>query len=60
MAMIQTATRNKESGKDKPTRYFSDKQEKSVVKALGGKQTKNSGATMIDKGDVLVDDWAIE
>ena len=35
--MIQTATRNKESGKDKPTRYYSDKQEKSVVKALGGK-----------------------
>lgn len=60
MSLITTAKRIKTSEKDKPTRYYSDKQEKSVVRALGGKQTKNSGATMFDKGDVLVDDWAIE
>ena len=33
------------SDKKKPTRYFSDKQEKAVAKAIGGKQTANSGAT---------------
>ena len=27
------------------TRYFSNKQEKHVAKAVGGKQTANSGAT---------------
>ena len=30
-------------------RYFSNKQEKHVAKAVGGKQTANSGATMFSK-----------
>lgn len=38
--------------KEKPTRYYSSLQEKSVAKAIGGKQTSNSGATMFQKGDV--------
>jgi hypothetical protein len=39
----------------KPTRYYSDKQEKAIAKAVGGKQTANSGATAFQKGDVLID-----
>ena len=42
------------------TRYFSNKQEKHVAKAVGGKQTANSGATMFSKGDVTLDDWLLE
>ena len=37
----------------RPTRFFSDKQEKKVAKSLGGKQTANSGAT-----DFIVDIYA--
>ena len=37
---------------NKPTRFYSDKQEKKVAKAIGGKQTANSGATAFQKGDV--------
>lgn len=44
----------------KPTRYFSDRQEKAVAAACGGKQTKNSGATMFQKSDVLLEDFTIE
>lgn len=29
----------------KPTRWYSNKQEKKVAKAVGGRQTANSGAT---------------
>lgn len=42
------------------TRYFSNKQEKSVAKYIGGKQTANSGATKFVKGDILTDEWLIE
>ena len=42
------------------TRYFSNKQEKHVAKAVGGKQTANSGATMFSKGDVALNDWLLE
>ena len=42
--------KNKES-----TRYFSDMHERSVCKALNGKQTSNSGANRFEKGDVIVD-----
>ena len=35
------------------TRYFSDNHEKSICKALGAKQTTNSGAGMFKKGDVV-------
>ena len=51
---------HRDDGKKKPTRYFSDKQEKSIAKAIGAKQTKNSGATAYQKGDVLDDNWLIE
>lgn len=43
-----------------PTRYYSDKQEKSVSRAIGGKQTSNSGATMFQKGDVLSPKFLLE
>ena len=33
----------------KSTRYFSNKHEKSVAKAVGGKKTANSGATPFQK-----------
>lgn len=42
------------------TRYFSNKQERSVAKAVGGKQTANSGATAFSKGDVRTESWLIE
>lgn len=45
---------------NRPTRYFSNKQEKRVAKAIGGKQTANSGATMFSKGDVRTEEWIIE
>lgn len=45
---------------NRPTRFYSDKQEKAVAKAVGGKQTSNSGATPFSKGDVRTDNWLIE
>lgn len=42
-------TKNKES-----TRYYSDIHEKSVCKALNGRQNSNSGAGKFNKGDVIV------
>lgn len=59
MALIETVDRNK-SNEKKPTRYYSSKQEKAVAKKFDGKQTKNSGATLFDKGDVSLDKWLIE
>lgn len=38
------------------TRYFSDAHEKSICKALGGRQTSNSGANRFEKGDIIIDD----
>lgn len=46
--------------KKHPTRYYSDRQEKSVSKAVNGKQTSNSGATMFQKGDVLSSKFLLE
>lgn len=57
---IGKATRTKEGETKKPTRHFSDRQEKSVVSATGGRQTANSGATMFDKGDVLTKQFLLE
>ena len=37
------------------TRYYSDKHEKSICKALGGVQNSNSGAGLFAKGDVVAD-----
>ena len=45
---------------NKPTRFFSSRQEKAVAKAIGGKQVANSGATAFSKGDVRTADWLIE
>lgn len=45
---------------NKPTRFYSNKQEKKVAKAVNGRQTSNSGATAFQKGDVLTKDWLIE
>ena len=48
--------REKEGDKPKPTRYYSNIQEKKVAKVVNGKQTANSGATMWQKGDVIAND----
>ena len=56
--MIQRRKRN--ASDQKPTRYYSSEQEKSVAKNLGGKRQPNSGATMFAKGDVVADNWLIE
>lgn len=45
---------------NKTTRHYSDKQEKKVAKAVGGKKVANSGATAYQKGDVLTDKWLID
>lgn len=52
--------RRQVDSKDKPTRWASDRQEKSIAKATGGKQTKNSGATCFSKGDVTTNKWLLE
>ena len=44
----------------RPTRYYSNRQEKKVAKAVGGRKTANSGATPFSKGDVVTNDWLIE
>ena len=44
----------------KPTRYYSNKQESKVAKAVKGRKTANSGATAFSKGDVVTTDWLIE
>ena len=45
---------------NRPTRFYSNRQEKKVAKAVNGKQVANSGATCFSKGDVRTDDWLIE
>ena len=44
----------------KPTRFYSDKQEKKVARTVGGKQTSNSGATLFQKGDIVTAEFLIE
>ena len=44
----------------RPTRFYSNKQEKHIAKAVNGKQVANSGATAFSKGDVRTDDWLFE
>ena len=44
----------------RPTRFYSNRQEKHIAKAVSGKQTANSGATPFSKGDVTTDDWLFE
>jgi hypothetical protein len=45
---------------NKPTRYYSNKQEKRIAKKIGGRQTANSGATKFSKGDISAGNWLIE
>lgn len=60
MSLIATKERIKDS-QNKPTRYYSTKQEKRIAKEFNGKRTPNSGATLLGgKGDVTLDDWLIE
>lgn len=42
------------------TRYFSTKQEDYIAKLVGGKRQSNSGATGLDKGDIITDSWLYE
>lgn len=51
---------NNPTASGKPTRFYSDKQEKAVAKAASGKQTANSGASMFQKSDVLAKDFTLE
>lgn len=44
----------------RPTRFYSKRQETKVSKAVGGKRTANSGATMFSKGDVTTDLFLLE
>lgn len=46
--------------RNKPTRYYSKKQENKVAKEVNGRRTANSGATTFQKGDVVADDFLIE
>ena len=48
------------SSDNKPTRYYSTKQEKAVAENLNGKRQPNSGATMFAKSDVVLEDFSIE
>ena len=45
---------------NRPTRFYSNKQEKAVAKAIAGKQVANSGATAFCKGDVKAENWLVE
>lgn len=45
---------------NRPTRFYSSRQEKKVAKAVGGKQVSNSGATAFNKGDVTSGNFLIE
>ena len=44
----------------RPTRFYSNRQEKVVANDIGGKQQSNSGATTFQKGDVITDKFLIE
>lgn len=44
----------------RPTRFYSNKQEKHIAKKVNGKQVANSGATPFYKGDIHTDEWLFE
>ena len=46
--------------RNKPTRFYSGKQEKKVAHAVGGRKTANSGATAFQKGDVTTSQFLLE
>jgi hypothetical protein len=58
--IIGTAKRTKEGENKKPTRYYSARQEEAVAKAVHGRRSKNSGATMFDKSDVSTNKFNLE
>ena len=45
---------------NRPTRFYSNRQEKKVAKAINGKKVANSGATAFQKGDVTTDKFLVE
>lgn len=45
---------------NKPTRFYSNRQEKAVARKLGGRQVANSGAPALVAGDVCTDEWLVE
>jgi len=45
---------------NRPTRFYSKKQENQIAKAVSGKRVANSGATAFNKGDVTTDNWLFE
>ena len=47
-------------GQKTPTRTYSKKQETDIAKAVGGVRTKNSGATLFQKGDILTKKFLLE
>lgn len=49
-----------EDEEKKPTRYYSTKQEKALASSLSIRRTKNSGATLFDKGDLSSSNCLIE
>ena len=51
---------NNPAKENQATRYYSSRQERAVAKAVGGKQTKNSGATLFQKSDILTDMFTLE
>jgi hypothetical protein len=53
-------TRLHKNTENKPTRFYSSKQEKYVAKEIGGKTTANSGATPFQKGDIVHEQFLIE
>jgi len=57
MSLIKVKRKTDEK---KPTRFYSNKQERKVAKTLGGKQQPNSGATPFQKGDLKTDNFLIE
>ena len=60
MALLNNIKHINKEGSTKPTRYYSDKQEKAIAKHFNGTQTKNSGATTWQKSDVLLNNFNIE
>lgn len=45
---------------NRPTRFYSSRQEKQIAKAVDGKKVANSGASRFNKGDVVTDLFLIE
>ena len=45
---------------NKSTKYYSNRQEKSVARSLGGKQVAGSGASIMSLGDVRLEHCLIE